>query len=112
MSNFEVSKTVVEQGEEVLWRDSSGYTCKAYQHGNFCAQGQQGQWEPAGLWLEGDYGSLKEYKWHTFMEKRGVIRDTDATIACCVCGGGKKSAAANKVLRRELKEIVEGISKK
>ena len=46
------------------WRDSNGYTCKAYQYGNFCVRGPDGKFTEGGLWKKNkDFGLINEYGW-------------------------------------------------
>jgi len=77
-----------------FWRDTYGYSCLAYQYGNFCKPNPTGlgpEYIPdndPGLWKISSYGFMAAYKWHTYIPDTGEIEKQDARFACCVCGGG------------------------
>ena len=78
-----------------MWRDPSGYSCKAYQYGNFCkeSEGAYGpefvpNQPPDGLWDVSTYGPMFLYSYKTYIPEQKVLARKDARFACCVCGGG------------------------
>merc|ERR1712139_547375 len=68
------------------WRDSWGYTCDSYRHGNFCVK-TNGQWHEGGLWPTKDFGKITAYSWWA---KNPANYKVNAYQACCACGGGSQ----------------------
>ena len=72
------------------WHDNYNYRCEHYDQGNFCTSNGS-----LGRGWEEEWGAIADWK---------VDGGMDATKACCVCGGGKRTQPKERKRRELMKD--------